>query len=129
MIRSPKVAKTTAVAALGIDMRGAIMLHERPSRGQVEIRLANMPTRHIGKTELGHAELAEPGVMGLSGHRSPEAARGYVEKSETQRLSAAPKTPCMGRRLRTRSERESVGTPETRVGMTPTRTFVLRPSP
>lgn len=47
--------------------------------------------RHGGMTELGDAELTEQGVMSLSGHRSPEAARGYVKKTETQRLAAARK--------------------------------------
>ena len=37
------------------------------------------------------AELTEQGVMSLSGHRSPEAARGYVKKTEAQRLAAARK--------------------------------------
>jgi hypothetical protein len=47
--------------------------------------------RHGGMTELGDAELTEQGVMSLSGHRSPEAARGYVKKTEVQRLAAARK--------------------------------------
>jgi IS5 family transposase len=47
--------------------------------------------RHGGMTELGDAELTEQGVMSLSGHRSPEAARGYVKKTEIQRLTAARK--------------------------------------
>ena len=42
-------------------------------------------------TELGDAELTEQGVMSLSGHRTPEAARGYIKKTDTQRLSAARK--------------------------------------
>ena len=47
--------------------------------------------RHGGMTELGDAELTEQGVMSLSGHRTPDAARGYVKKTETQRLTAARK--------------------------------------
>jgi IS5 family transposase len=47
--------------------------------------------RHGGKTELGDAELTEQGVMSLSGHRSPDAARGYVKKTDAQRLAAARK--------------------------------------
>jgi hypothetical protein len=31
--------------------------------------------RHGGTTELGNAELAEQGVMALSGHKTPQAAR------------------------------------------------------
>ena len=47
--------------------------------------------RHGGMTELGDAELTEQGVMSLSGHRSPEAARGYVKRTDVQRLAAARK--------------------------------------
>ena len=47
--------------------------------------------RHGGMTELGDAELTEQGVMSLSGHRSPDAARGYVKRTDVQRLSAARK--------------------------------------
>jgi hypothetical protein len=47
--------------------------------------------RHGGMTELGDAELAEQGVMALSGHKTPEAARLYVKRTERQRLHAAVK--------------------------------------
>jgi hypothetical protein len=47
--------------------------------------------RHGGMTELGDAELTEQGVMSLSGHRTPGAARGYVKKTDAQRLTAARK--------------------------------------
>jgi integrase len=47
--------------------------------------------RHGGMTELGDAELTEQGVMSLSGHRSPEAARGYIKRTDAQRLAAARK--------------------------------------
>jgi hypothetical protein len=45
--------------------------------------------RHGGLTELGDAELTEQGVMALSGHRTPEAARLYVKRTEMQRAQAA----------------------------------------
>src|SRR5262245_62160800 len=47
--------------------------------------------RHGGMTELGDAELAEQGVMALSGHKTPDAARLYVKRKERQRLRAAVK--------------------------------------
>src|SRR5207247_251703 len=47
--------------------------------------------RHGGLTELGDAELTEQGVMALSGHRTPEAARLYVKRTETQRAAGARK--------------------------------------
>ena len=47
--------------------------------------------RHGGMTELGDAELTEQGVMALSGHRTPEASRLYVKRTEAQRIAAARK--------------------------------------
>ncbi len=47
--------------------------------------------RHGGLTELGDAELTEQGVMALSGHKTPEAARLYVKRTEIQRVTAARK--------------------------------------
>ena len=41
--------------------------------------------RHGGLTELGDAELTEQGVMALSGHRAPDAARLYLKRTEAQR--------------------------------------------
>jgi hypothetical protein len=45
--------------------------------------------RHGGMTELGDAELTEQQTMALSGHATPEAARLYVKRTETQRALAA----------------------------------------
>jgi integrase len=47
--------------------------------------------RHGGMTELGDAELAEQGVMALSGHRTPQAARLYIKRTDHQRRRAAAK--------------------------------------
>ena len=47
--------------------------------------------RHGGLTELGDAELTEQEEMSLSGHRSPDALRRYVKKTEAQRLAATRK--------------------------------------
>jgi integrase len=47
--------------------------------------------RHGGMTELGDAELAEQGVMALSGHRTPKAARLYIKRTDRQRSRAAAK--------------------------------------
>lgn len=47
--------------------------------------------RHGGMTELGDADLTEQQIMALSAHRSPEAARGYIKRTEAQRLAAARK--------------------------------------
>lgn len=45
--------------------------------------------RHGGLTELGDAELTEQGVMALSGHKTPQAARLYIKRTEEQRMTAA----------------------------------------
>lgn len=42
--------------------------------------------RHGGLTELGDSGASESEIMALSMHRSPQAARGYIKKTETQRL-------------------------------------------
>lgn len=47
--------------------------------------------RHGGLTELGDADLTEQGVMALSGHKTPDAARLYVKRTDAQRLNAARK--------------------------------------
>jgi hypothetical protein len=47
--------------------------------------------RHGGMTELGDAELTEQGVMSLSMHKTPQAARLYVKRTERQRAMAARK--------------------------------------
>jgi hypothetical protein len=39
-------------------------------------------------TELGDAQITEQGIMALSGHRTPQAARVYVKRTERQRLAA-----------------------------------------
>jgi hypothetical protein len=61
-------------------------------------RLAGLPShvtldacRHGGMTELGDADLTEQQIMALSAHRSPDAARGYVKRTDIQRLAAARK--------------------------------------
>ena len=55
--------------------------------------------RHGGMTELGDAELTEQGVMSLSGHRNPDAARGYIKKTDAQRLAAARKRRALVQQL------------------------------
>src|SRR5262249_4775691 len=43
--------------------------------------------RHGGLTELGDAELTESGIIALSGHRTADAARGYVKRTDVQQKS------------------------------------------
>jgi len=42
-------------------------------------------------TELGDAELTEQGIIALSGHRTAEAARGYIKRTEVQKHAALMK--------------------------------------
>jgi hypothetical protein len=74
------------------------LLRTARNRVRAAARKAGLPEdltlaacRHGGLTELGDAELTEQGVMALSGHRTPEAARLYVKRTETQRAAAARK--------------------------------------
>jgi integrase len=45
--------------------------------------------RHGGMTELGDAEMTEQQVMALSGHKTPDAARLYIKRTDAQRMVAA----------------------------------------
>jgi hypothetical protein len=45
--------------------------------------------RHGGMTELGDAALTEAQTMALSGHKTPDAARLYVKRTDAQRVTAA----------------------------------------
>jgi len=74
------------------------LLRTARNRVRAAARAAKLPEdltlaacRHGGMTELGDAELTEQGVMALSGHKTPEAARLYLKRTETQRASAARK--------------------------------------
>ena len=74
------------------------LLRTARNRVRAAARSAGLPDdltlaacRHGGLTELGDAELTEQSVMALSGHRTPEAARLYVKRTEMQRLAAARK--------------------------------------
>ena len=44
-----------------------------------------------GMTELGDSDVTEAGIMSLSGHKTPQASRLYVKRTEVQRLVAARK--------------------------------------
>jgi integrase len=62
--------------------------------------------RHGGMTELGDADLTEQGVMTLSGHKTPQAARLYIKRTERQRISAARKRRQWVARTKRRQESE-----------------------
>jgi hypothetical protein len=86
-LRGAKVA--TAKPFLLRTARNRVRAAARAEKLPEDLTLA--ACRHGGLTELGDAELTEQGVMALSGHRTPEAARLYVKRTETQRASAARK--------------------------------------
>lgn len=66
-------------------------VREARVRARLGVHVTLDACRHGGMTELGDAELAEQGVMALSGHKTPQAARLYMKRTERQRLSAAEK--------------------------------------
>ena len=47
--------------------------------------------RHGGLTELGNAGLTESEIMALSMHKTPNAARGYVKRTDEQRAHGLQK--------------------------------------
>jgi hypothetical protein len=69
------------------DARARVRKAAEDAKLQPDLTLA--ACRHGGLTELGNAELTEQGVMALSGHKTPQAARLYVKRTETQRIIAA----------------------------------------
>ena len=69
------------------DARARVRRAATDSQLAADLTLA--ACRHGGLTELGNAEITEQGVMALSGHRTPDAARLYVKRTETQRVTAA----------------------------------------
>jgi hypothetical protein len=71
------------------DARARVRKAARDAKLAADLTLA--ACRHGGLTELGNAELTEQGVMALSGHKTPQAARLYVKRTETQRVTAARK--------------------------------------
>jgi len=84
-------------------LRGAKVAVPRPFllrtariRVRTAARAAGLPDdltlaacRHGGITELGDAELTEQGVMAMTGHKTPDAARLYLKRTEKQRAIGA----------------------------------------
>jgi len=66
-------------------------VREACERAQLRPHVTLDACRHGGMTEPGDAELAEQGVMALSGHKTPQAARLYVKRTDRQRVTAATK--------------------------------------
>jgi len=66
-------------------------VREARERAQLGPHVTLDACRHGGMTELGDAELAEQAVMALSGHKTPQAARLYVKRTDRQRVTAATK--------------------------------------
>lgn len=62
--------------------------------------------RHGGMTELGDADASEQGIMAVSGHRSPQAMRRYVKRTEMQRLNTVKKRSRIIKAAMARIEKE-----------------------
>jgi hypothetical protein len=73
--------------------------------------------RHGGLTELGDAGLTESAVIALSGHRTAEAARGYVKRTEAQREAGLLKRRAWVQAVTEESAAENKKRPS--VGMAP----------
>lgn len=54
------------------------------STGALRIVAAVMPNHHSAQAHKVDADLTEQGVMTLSGHKTPAAARLYVKRTEKQ---------------------------------------------
>jgi integrase len=90
-------------------------LRDARKRVRLAAKAAGLPNdlslaacRHGGLTELGDADLNEQNVMSLSGHRTPDAARLYVKRTERQRVTAARKRRAWVEAERVESERTGV---------------------
>lgn len=88
VLLKPKRGKTKTPRPYKMrDARARVRRAAQQAKLAADLTLA--ACRHGGLTELGDAEVTEQGVMALSGHRTPEAARIYVKRTETQRVTAA----------------------------------------
>ncbi len=63
--------------------------------------------RHGGMTELGDADVTEQGIMALSGHKTPDAARRYIKWTEHQRIVSLKKRRQVMTRAMQRIEKET----------------------
>lgn len=98
VLMKPKRARRDAMGRLALPPALPFTLREARTRVRRAARAAGLPEwltmaacRHGGMTELGDAGATEAEVMASSGHRTPDAARLYIKRTEKQRLSAAMK--------------------------------------
>lgn len=91
-------------------------VREARTRAGLGVHVTLDACRHGGMTELGDAELAEQGVMALSGHKTPQAARLYLKRTEKQRLSAAQKRRAWVEANETDTRVDLEGDPTSRLG-------------
>ena len=77
-------------------------VREARKMANLELHVTLDTCRHGGITELGDAGATESEIMSASMHKTPQAARLYVKKTEAQRLQA-------GRKRRTYVERKASG--------------------
>jgi hypothetical protein len=73
------------------DSRVRVLVRKARIQAKLAAHVTLAACRHGGMTELGDAGLTEQGVMSLSGHKTPEASRLYVKRTEKQRVKAASK--------------------------------------
>lgn len=98
VLMRPERRRRDADGRLAMPPPEPFTLREARSRVRDAARAAGLPDwltlaacRHGGMTELGDAGATEAEVMASSGHKTPDAARLYIKRTEAQRLSAAKK--------------------------------------
>ena len=98
VMRLPVRKQRDAAGTLSVGPAVPFTLREARARVRKAARAAGLPEwltlaacRHGGMTELGDAGATEAEVMASSGHRTPDAARLYIKRTEAQRFSAARK--------------------------------------
>ena len=87
-------------------------VREARAKGGLGVHVTLDTCRHGGMTELGDAELVEQSVMALSGHKTPQAARLYVKRTDIQRMKAARKRRAFVERNEERSKVEMEDAPQ-----------------
>lgn len=87
--RGPKDASGRRPARLYSESYADNLVQKARTEAGLPSHVTFAACRHGGMTLLGDASVTEQGVMALSGHRTPNAARIYVKRTEKQRLAAA----------------------------------------
>ncbi len=89
VILQPSRGRKDASGRLYSQSYAEHLVQEARAKAGLDKHVTLAACRHGGMTLLGDAGITEQGVMALSGHRTPQAARIYVKRTEQQHLAAA----------------------------------------